>query len=78
MLITILATIGLFFIIAAVYRRGKRDGIKEAINYFVTEMNRKKIDIEVINDFGNIRKKQKTKIYKRIRYLIGGKNERES
>ena len=79
MLITILATIGLFFIIAVVYRRGKRDGIKEAIDYFVTEMDKKKIEIEIINDYDSIGKKPKSGLFRKIRYLMGGeKNERKS
>lgn len=76
MLITILATIGLFFIIAIAYRRGKRNGIKEAIDYFITEMNRKKIDIDIINDYDTLGKTPKFEIYKKIRYFIGrGKND---
>ena len=79
MLITILALIGLFFIIAVVYRRGKRDGVKEAIDYFVTEMNRKQIDFEIINDYDNMGKKTKSIIYNKIRYLLGRKkNERKT
>ena len=70
MLMTILATIGLFFIIVSVYRRGKRDGVKEAIDYFITEMNRKKIDIEVINSYDIIEKKAKFEIFKKIRCLL--------
>ena len=70
MLITILATIGLFFLITVFYKRGKRDGINQAIDYFVTEMNRKKIDIEVINSYDIIEKKAKLEIFKKIRCLL--------
>ena len=70
MLITILATIGLFFLIAVSYKRGKRDGINQAIDYFVTEMNRKRIDIEVINSYDIIEKNTKLKIFKKIRHLF--------
>lgn len=73
MLMTILATIGLLFIIACAYRKGKRDGIKEAADYFVTEMNKRKIaieDIEVINDYDNMKKKPKLQKYQKIRRLI--------
>ena len=70
MLMTILATIGLFFLFAVVYKRGKRDGINQAIDYFVTEMNRKKIDIEVINSYDIIEKKAKLEIFKKIRHLL--------
>ena len=78
MLITILATIGLFFIIVGAYKRGKRDGINQTIDFFVTEMNRKKINFEIINDYNSIEKKPKLEIFKKIRCLIGGeKNERK-
>ena len=48
MLITILASIGLFFIITSVYKKGRRDGIKDAVDYFVTEMKKREIDAEII------------------------------
>ena len=67
---TILATIGLFFIIAGVYKKGKRDGINEAIDFFVTELNRKKIDIEEINAYENILTYSKLGIFKKITHLI--------
>ena len=67
---TILATIGLFFLFAVAYKRGKRDGINQAIDYFVTEMNRKKIDIEVINSYDIIEQKAKLEIFKKIRCLL--------
>ena len=70
MLITILATIGLFFIIVSVYKRGKRDGINQAIDYFAAEMKRKEVEIEVINDYNIIEKKAKLEIFKKIRYLL--------
>ena len=73
MLITILATIGLFFIIAVVYKKGKRDGIKETIDFFVTEMNRKKIEFEITNETGNMREKSKLGIYNKMLCLIGRK-----
>ncbi|HDY88051.1 MAG TPA: hypothetical protein ENH82_08070 [bacterium] len=73
MLITILATIGLFFIIVGVYRKGKRDGIKETIDFFVTEMNRKKIDFEITNEIGNMGEKPKLGIYKKMFHLTGRK-----
>ena len=70
MLMTILASIGLFFIIVYVYRRGKRDGIKKAIDYFLTEMNRKQIDFEIIDDYNSMGKKARSIIYNKIRYLM--------
>lgn len=70
---TILATIGLFFIILGVYRKGKRDGIKEAIEYFMTEINRKKIDAEIIDCFDNPEEFPKPGIYKKMLNLIGRK-----
>ncbi|MFC1556454.1 hypothetical protein ACFL5L_00545 [candidate division KSB1 bacterium] len=70
MLMTILASIGLFFIIVYVYRRGKRDGIKKAIDYFLTEMNRKQIDFKIIDDYNNMGKKARSIIYNKVRYLM--------
>ena len=70
MLITILATIGLFFLIAVSYKRGKRNGINQAIDYFVAEMNRKRIDIEVINSYDIIEKNTKSELFKKIRRLL--------
>ncbi len=75
MLITILATIGLFFLFAVFYKRGKRDGINQAIDYFVSEMNRKKIDIEVINSYDIIEKKAKWELFKKMRYLLWRKRK---
>ena len=75
---TILATIGLFFIIAVVYRKGKREGIKKAIDYFLTEMNRKQIDFEIINDYNSMGKKAKSVIYNKIRYLMKKKKPEET
>ena len=63
------ASIFAFFIITISYKRGKRDGINQTIDYFVTEMNRKKIDIEVINSYDIIEKKAKLEIFKKIRHL---------
>ena len=66
---TILATIGILFIIACDYIKGKKDGIKEATDYFVTEMNKRKIaieDIKKINGYDNMKKKKVTKILKNI------------
>lgn len=48
-MITLLATVGLVVIILGAYRRGKREGIKEAVDFFVAEMERKRIDIQVID-----------------------------
>ncbi len=70
MLLTILALIGLFFLIALSYKRGKRDGINQAINYFVTEMKRKEVEIEIINDYDIIEKKAKLEIFEKIRHLL--------
>lgn len=73
MLITILATIGLFFIIVGVYKKGKKDGIEETIDFFVTEMNRKKIEFEITNEIGNMGEKPKLGIYNKMLCLIGRK-----
>ncbi len=61
MLITLLAAIGLFVVIMSVYRKGKKDGIQDAVDYFVTEMNKRKIDAEVIIADENFEKLNKSK-----------------
>lgn len=66
MLITILAVIGLYFIILVVYRKGRRDGIIDTIAYFQTEMNRKKINAEVKIFEKQLEKSEKQKIIKLI------------
>ncbi|MBW7995938.1 MAG: hypothetical protein FVQ81_05060 [Candidatus Glassbacteria bacterium] len=74
MLMTLLATIGLVFIILAAYKRGKREGIKEAVDFFVAEMERKSIDIRVIDDIEQIEGIEappELSIRKRITRLIG-------
>ena len=62
MLMTLLASIGLFFIIISVYKKGKRDGVKDTIDYFLTEMKRKEINAEIIvgKDFTKFGKSKKT------------------
>ena len=50
-MLTILAAIGLFFIITLVYRKGRKDGIKEAIDYFLIEMKSKEIDHEIVAEY---------------------------
>ena len=73
-MLTILATIGLFFLIAVSYKKGKKDGINEAIDYFITEMNKKRIDIEIMNDFDILEKKRSLDIFTRIRHFIWRNN----
>jgi len=72
-MLTILAAIGLFFIITIVYRRGRRDGIKETIDYFMIEMKRKEIDVEIITEYEGMAKNSKSIIYKKMLNLIGRK-----
>ena len=66
MLITILAVIGLYFIILVVYRKGRRDGIMDTIAYFQTEMNRKEINAEVKIFEKQLEKSEKQKLIKLI------------
>ncbi len=73
-MLTILATIGLFFLLAAAYRRGKRDGINDAIDYFISEMNKKKIDIDLMNDFEVLEEKASLGILKKMKRLFRRKN----
>ena len=70
MLMTVLATIGLFFLVTVSYKRGKKEGINQAIDYFVSEMNRKKIDIEAVNSYDIIEKKTKLELFQKIRCLL--------
>ncbi len=44
MLLTILASIGLYVVVIFVYRKGKKDGIDGAIDFFMTEMKKREID----------------------------------
>ena len=70
---TLLATVGLVVIILGAYRRGKREGIKEAVDFFVAEMERKRIDIQVIDGvemIEGITASPKLGIRKRITRLI--------
>ena len=73
-MLTILATIGLFFLLAAAYRRGKRDGIKDAIDYFVSEMNKKRIDMDLMRDFEVLEEKASLGIFKKISRFFRRKN----
>jgi hypothetical protein len=73
-MLTLLAAVGLVFIILVVYRRGKRDGIKDAVDFFLAEMERKSIAIEVIDGIEKIGENEETPkvgIRKRITHLIG-------
>ena len=78
MLLTILATIGLSFIIAFVYRQGRRDGIKKAIKYFATHKEGRRINAEVIeesfDELGRAKIQLETVINKVRRRLPNGKN----
>ena len=69
-MLTILATIGLFFLIAVIYKKGKKDGINDAIDYFITEMNNKRIDIDIINEFDVLEKKKQLGIITKIKHFI--------
>lgn len=78
MLVTLLATIGLFFIITLAYKRGKSNGIHESVEFFLAEMERRRIEVDLVNEpipaaSGALR------IQNTIRRLIGrktnGRNE---
>ena len=62
MLITILASIGLYVVVIFVYRKGKKDGIDDAIDFFITEMKKRKIDTKsliVDDEFEQLEKSKK-------------------
>ena len=62
MLITILASIGLYVVVIFVYRKGKKDGIDDAIDFFITEMKKMEIDTKsliVDEEFEQLEKSKK-------------------
>lgn len=75
MLITILASIGLYVVVILVYRKGKKDGIDNAIDLLIKEMKRKNIDIESIivdEEYGILEKSKKIKL---LPFLRGRKKD---
>jgi len=69
MLISILALIGLFFIIIKVYDKGRKDGILEAVEYFTREMKKREFNAEVIIDGKDIDELEKSKKLFKIPFL---------
>ncbi len=62
MLITILASIGLYVVVIFVYKKGKKDGIDDAIDFFLTEMKKREIDTKsliVDDEFEKLEKSRK-------------------
>ena len=62
MLLTILASIGLYVVVIFVYKKGKKDGIDDAIDFFITEMDKRKIDTKsliVDEEFEQLEKSKK-------------------
>ncbi len=62
MLLTILASIGLYVVVIFVYRKGKKDGIDDAIDFFITEMKKREIDTKsliVDDEFEKLEKSRK-------------------
>jgi len=62
MLLTILASIGLYVVVIFVYRKGKKDGIDDAIDFFIKEMKNRKIDTKsliVDEEFEQLEKSKK-------------------
>lgn len=62
MLLTILASIGLYVVAIFVYKKGKKDGIDDAIDFFLTEMEKRKIDTKsliVDEEFEQLEKSKK-------------------
>ena len=62
MLLTILASIGLYVVVIFVYKKGKKDGIDDAIDFFITEMKKRGIDTKsliVDEEFEQLEKSKK-------------------
>jgi len=62
MLLTILASIGLYVVVIFVYKKGKKDGIDDAIDFFLTEMEKREIDTKsliVDDEFEKLEKSKK-------------------
>ena len=62
MLLTILASIGLYVVVIFVYRKGKKDGIDDAIDFFIKEMKKREIDTKsliVDDEFEQLEKSKK-------------------
>lgn len=65
MLLTILASIGLYVVVIFVYRKGKKDGIDDAIDFLITEMKKREIDIETkinVEEYEKLEKSKKIKL----------------
>lgn len=69
MIISILAAIGLYFIILLVYRKGKKDGIKASLDYFALEMKRGEINVQLINHEEHLEKLNKSKWINLLSFL---------
>ena len=62
MLLTILASIGLYVVVIFVYKKGKKDGITDAIDFFITEMKKREIDTKSLiidEEFEQLEKSKK-------------------
>ena len=61
MLISVLALIGLFFIVIKVYDKGRKNGILDAVEYFTREIKKREINAEVIIGDEEINELEKSK-----------------
>jgi len=75
MLITILASIGLYVVVIFVYRKGKKDGIDDAIDFLITEMKRREIDIGSIIVAEEYEKLEKSKKINLLPFFKGRKKD---
>lgn len=69
MLISVLALIGLFFIVIKVYDKGRKDGILDAVEYFTKETKKREINAEVIIGDEEIDELEKSKKLFKIPFL---------
>ncbi len=69
LIITILASIGLYVVVTIVYKRGKKDGIEDAIDYFLTEMEKREIDATELIVDGNMQILEKSKKTKMLQFF---------
>ncbi len=74
MLISILAVVGLYFIILIVYRKGRKEGIKDTIDYITEEMKKKEMEADAVVIEEKLEVFDKTKHRSLIPFFVRSKN----
>ncbi len=69
LILTILASIGLYVVVTIVYKKGKKDGITDAIDYFLKEMEKRKIDTAYFIVDGDMQILEKSKKIKMLQFF---------